>query len=210
MLTLKLSHIDWRGAPYRWTYELNGVAVRAHGAESVGVSGPAYFMLETQEDVETRTGLIFEGNKLFEDAGTPGASVYMKLPFRDSTEYAIWKLNEIDGKLHPDFQIDRITFQSEPSDTIEAWIGGVRQVTALGEVMPGKGIRDVLSGADPRFAHLVGPGGGMEIHTWTGAGKNTIRKVIGVNLDNGEYRWMLVEKAWLLGSNGDTIQKICP
>lgn len=40
--------------------------------------------------------------------------------------------------------------------------------------------------------------------------KKTIRKVIMVNFEDGTTRTMLVERAWLLGPNGDTLEKICP
>lgn len=204
MLTLKLSHVNWNGAPYRWRYE---IPVQASGWEGqVGYSGDAYFMEMTVEEVEKSTGLKFLNNRLFEDAGTPGASAWLRIPFQDGTEYSIWKLNDIGG-LPPDFDSEKITFEGLPAENIEAWIGGVRQVTCLGEVAPGKGITAVLDGSDTRFAHLRE---NLEIWTWCGSGKNTIRKVIMVRLDDGETRSMLVERAWLLGPNGDTIQKVAP
>lgn len=215
MLTLKLSHVNWTGAPYRWRYEIPVTAWAATNGNSVepqtwkgevSYSGDAYFMEMTVDEVEKSTGLQFINNRLFEDQGTPGASVYVRLPFRDTTEYAIWKMNDV-AALPADFDIDKVTFDGLPCENIEAWIGGVRQVTCLGEVAPGKGITAVLDGSDTRFAHLRE---NLEIWTWCGSGKSTVRKVIMVRLDDGETRSMLVERAWLLGPNGDTIQKVAP
>lgn len=203
MLTLKLAHVNWNEAPYRWRFE---IPVQASSNENtwsgeVSYSGPAYFMEMTIEEIENSSDGQFTGDRLYE-----GTSVFVIIRHKQSTEYAIWKLHDAMA-LPANFDIDRLTFDGVPCENIEAWIGGVRQVTALGDVAPGDGLRAVLDGSDHRFAHLRED---LEIWTWCGAGKNTMRKVIMVRLDDGETRTMLVERAWLLGPNGDTIQKVAP
>lgn len=203
MLTLKLSHINWPGAPYRWTYEWN----------DIGHSGPAYWVDEPREAIEQRTGAAFVGDRLYDDDENNNVYVGIHHAGKSGTEFdAIWHLWDIKGKLAADFNIGRLGFQGEPAENIETWIGDVRQVTSLGEVDPSRqALVDAVNGNDRRFAYLCGPGDpSIEIHTWMGADKKTVRKVIMVVFDNSPTRVMLVEKAWLLGSNGDTIQKICP
>lgn len=204
MLTLKLSHVNWTGAPYRWNYP---------EGDQVGYSGPAYWVEEPRESIEQRTGRIFQQDRLYDDDENNNVYVGTHHEGKSGTEFdAIWHLWDIKDKLTADFQISRLSFQGEPCHDIETWIGGVRQVTALGEVDPSRqSLADAVNGNDPRFAYLCAPGDpSIEIHTWMGADKKTVRKMIMVVFDNSPTRVMLVERAWLLGSNGDTIQKVCP
>lgn len=93
-----------------------------------------------------------------------------------------------------------------PCNEIVGWFADVAQVTKLGQVAAHKAAQ-VLQ--DARFTHLSG----MEIWCWTGYDDTVSRQpmtVIMVRFGDGETRTMLVERAWLLGPNGDTVERVAP
>lgn len=194
-MTLKLSHITWdhEHGPYSW--QLGEVSGRARFVTDTKFEITTWVQ-EEAPDAEWVNGRIFA-----ERVGW----LYVQ-----TSRGGIWALDDTD--LLPDrFDVEDLGFVGNPASDVEVWIGGVRQVTSLGEVDPTHlALRKVTNGDDPRFAYLCGPGAGIEIHTWMGGEKKTVRKVLMVALDNSETRVMLIERAWLLGPDGATIERIAP
>lgn len=204
-MTLKLSHVAWDQpeGPHSWRYETSETATPSSLTSTVGYSGPARLLDTNAEALAADVGGEWVG-AFMDDPNGP--TVYFQ---GDPDSPYIWRLDDVHHAL--DTVTGSLTFESNPAHDVEAWLGDVRQVTALGDVLPDtKALKDAVNGNDPRFAHLCGPDRGIEHWTWMGPEKKTIRKVIMVGFDNGATRTMLVERAWLLGPNGDTIEKICP
>lgn len=200
-MTLKLSHIAWDTGEGPHTWKL-GLPDRPPVAQ-----GPARLTWTAASDLEAGLELEFDGRRL-DDIENNRAFVRNA---SDGGEDYIWRIDECPFDLFDEIGLARLSFESNPAHDIQAWIGGVRQVTSLGDVQPSTdALKAAVNGNDPRFAHLCGPGAGIEPWTWIGEEKKTIRKVLMVSLDEGETRTMLVERAWLLGPNGDTLERICP
>ena len=182
--TLKLAQADWSssGGPYTWRWMKPG---SSNGEQ---LTGPARFnygdggYLEDDNWIDVRTG----GDGTFQ----------------------IWIG---DHKTIPSNLETEVEIETHAATMLEQWIAGVTQVVSLGSVDPSrKALLDVVQGNDPRFAMHCGPGDGIEIHTWMGPEKKTVRKVLIVNFASGPSRVMLVERAWLLGPDGCTIDKLAP
>lgn len=108
---------------------------------------------------------------------------------------------------HNDWEIAPDEDQCTPAKEVEAWLAGVRQVTKLGQI-PAHRAADVLT--FDAYKHLSG----MEIWAWMGhtdavTGRPPLT-IIMVSFDDSTTRTFMVERAWLLGPNGDTIERIAP
>lgn len=208
-LTLKLSHAQWDTpeGPHRWTYQPPSDGPTSNGSNwGCSYSGPARLLDDTtREALEADVGGEFGEFGMMTDPD--GSAIYLDV---DAGGPYIWRLDEVQS-LPSLIESSGFSFESNPAHDVEAWLGGVRQVTSLGEVEPRtEALKAVVNGNDPRFAYLCGPGAGIEYWTWMGPEKKTVRKVLMVGFENGETRVMLVERAWLLGPTGDTIERIVP
>ena len=211
--TLKLSHIAWHlsEGPYTWKYA-EPVSGNPATEVTIGYSGPARFRGSDQDEViQWVYDVDYDGQDEVPDFRF-GPDHVLRTDDRlfVDTGAGVWEI--IDHNSLPSM-IDRNLFcyEGNPAHDVVTWISDVSQVVSLGDVDPSwKALRDALNGRGPRFSHLHGPGEGIEIHTWMGDEKKTVRKVIMVTFDSKPNRVMLVERAWLLGPNGDTVDKIAP
>lgn len=196
MMTLKLAQCDWpdTAGPYSFRWLPDG---DEYDVDAV-ITGPARYV-EPGDD-------FHRDDPKWHDVPTGGDGSFQVWLGDDKAEPA----DLPDGLSIGEF-VKQVEIETHAAATIESWIYGVKQVTTLGEVDPSRqALLDVTHGNDRRFQHLMVPGQGIEIHTWMGPEKKTVRKVLEVVLADGSTRHMLVERAWLLGPDGGTIEKICP
>lgn len=92
-----------------------------------------------------------------------------------------------------------------PANEVTAWLADVKQVTVLGAFPAARG-----SDIGDQYGHH------LELWAWAGDRPHRDGELIPVNtlimvrFADDEIRTMLVERAWLLSENGQTIERIAP
>lgn len=93
-----------------------------------------------------------------------------------------------------------------PANEIVAWLSGVTQVTVLARMA-------IWADLPPMHQHLnyeVWHWCGYNEDAWDGSGPLPTKTLVMVTFGDGSTRTLLVEWAWLLSENGQTIERIAP
>lgn len=115
-------------------------------------------------------------------------------PNPDDPEYVSW----------PDDIPRHANFSGAIAETLTHWFADVRKVSVLCRFGPGEA-RNVGSPTGP-YNWLAND---IEHYAWLGNAVKITRTLLCVSFVD-DVRYMLVERAWLLGPDGSTIDKIAP